>query len=489
MSNSKQSYRQVLKTTSLFSGVQIISILISIAKSKFAAILIGPAGVGIVGLLNSTLTIISGITRFGLDISAVKEIAFFKEKDENKVARIILSVKRVTWITGLLGTLVTLILANWLSELVFGNQDFTTSFMLISVAILFNQIATGNFAILQGVRNLKPLAIATVWASFASLLCIVPLYYYFGLKGIVPVLILTSFFTFFFSWYFSKNVPHKAKDVSFKASLHEGKEMMKLGFVLSLGGFATILTTYAIQIFLTNQTGVNEVGFYNAAFIIVNAYVGVIFTAMSKDYFPRLSAIIDQNIKVKKTVNQQAYIAVLLLSPIIIIFVAFAPFLIEFLFSKEFLPIIQITTFAILAMLFKAVSWCLGYIIVAKGHSKLFIKTEIFFNILLFTMSIGGYLYDGLRGIGISYLLYYTIYLIGVKLITFRRYGFKFNSELTRVFAICAILCGLAYFVTYVNNEVLKYTLLVLILILSSIFTIVQLNNKTDFVTRIKNKK
>ena len=80
MDTSKRSYRQILKTTSLFSGVQIASVLISIAKSKFAAVLIGPAGVGIVGVLNSTLNVISGITKFGLDVSAVKEIAFFKDK-------------------------------------------------------------------------------------------------------------------------------------------------------------------------------------------------------------------------------------------------------------------------------------------------------------------------------------------------------------------------------------------------------------------------
>lgn len=486
MNQSKHSYRQILKTTSLFSGVQVAGVLISIAKSKFAAIFIGPAGVGIVGLLNSTLNVISGITRFGLDISAVKEIAFFKNKDPQKVSRIILTVRRLTWLTGLLASIVTITLSSWLSRLVFGNTDYTISFILISVAVLFNQLTTGNLAILQGVRRLKELAKATVWASFVSLLIIIPLYYYFGLKGIVPVIILSSLATFLFSWYFSKKIRSKKVNTSFKHSIKEGKEMMRLGFLLSLGGFATIITTYAIQVFITNKSGVDEVGFYNAAFIIVNAYVGVVFSAMSKDYFPRLSAIANKTEELIQTVNQQAYVAVLLLLPIIIVFVAFAPFFIELLFSKEFLPILEITTFAILATVFKAVSWCLGYIIVAKGDSKLFIKTEVFFNLLLFVMSIGGYLYDGLRGVGISYLLYYIIYLVGVKIITSRKYEFQFQKELYTIFSVCIVFCVLTYVSTMFNSNLLKYGLLIVMIVLSSIFTGIQLNKKTDLLSSIK---
>ena len=469
--------------------MQIFGILISIAKSKFAALFIGPAGVGIVGLLTNTLTIISTITRLGLDLSAVKEIAFLKAKDESKVDRIILAVKRVTWLTGLLGAFITFLLSSWLSNLVFGNETYTISFILIAIAVLFNQLASGNLAILQGLRQLRKLAKASVWASFVSLLVIIPLYYYLGIDGIVPVIILSSFFTFIFSWLFSKNSMSSQPQVSVRASLNEAKEMMKLGFVLSLGGFATIATTYAVQIFLTNRTGVDEVGFYNAAFIIVNAYVGVIFTAMSKDYFPRLSAIVNQKDEMKQTVNQQAYVAVLLLAPIIIAFVAFAPFFIELLFSKEFLPILQITTFAILATLFKAVSWCLGYIIVAKGDSVLFIKTEVLFSLLLFAMSIIGYNYDGLRGIGIGYLIYYVIYLIAMKIITTRMYHFKFDHELYKVLLISVLLCGLTFLLTTLDNVTIKYVSMGAMIILSSIFTIFHLNRKTDFISKNGNKK
>ena len=48
-----------MKVTSLFGGVQLIQILISMIRSKFIAVLIGSSGMGIVELSNSILRIIS----------------------------------------------------------------------------------------------------------------------------------------------------------------------------------------------------------------------------------------------------------------------------------------------------------------------------------------------------------------------------------------------------------------------------------------------
>ncbi len=64
-----------MKATALFGGVQIFNIFIQIIRSKVVATLLGPAGMGIMGLLNSTIDIIGKSTNFGLGLSAVKNIA------------------------------------------------------------------------------------------------------------------------------------------------------------------------------------------------------------------------------------------------------------------------------------------------------------------------------------------------------------------------------------------------------------------------------
>lgn len=72
MQEQRSSYRQIVKATSLFGGVQFFQILISVVRSKFVAILLGPSGMGIVGLLTSTTGLITGLTNFGLGTSAIK---------------------------------------------------------------------------------------------------------------------------------------------------------------------------------------------------------------------------------------------------------------------------------------------------------------------------------------------------------------------------------------------------------------------------------
>ena len=81
----KKETGQVLKTTTIFGGAQVIIVLSGLAKSKIIALLIGPAGVGISTLYNNILTMLSGIIGLGIGLSAIREIA--KEEDIEKRIR------------------------------------------------------------------------------------------------------------------------------------------------------------------------------------------------------------------------------------------------------------------------------------------------------------------------------------------------------------------------------------------------------------------
>ena len=74
MQDSKSSYRSIFKATSLFGGVQVYQILIQIIKSKIIAVLLGPAGVGVIGLFQSGLDLVKNLTSMGLASSAVRAL-------------------------------------------------------------------------------------------------------------------------------------------------------------------------------------------------------------------------------------------------------------------------------------------------------------------------------------------------------------------------------------------------------------------------------
>lgn len=492
MSEHQHSYRQVVKATSLFGSVQVVHILISIIRSKFIAVLIGPVGMGIAGLLNATIDVVAEITKLGLDTSAVKEIAALHNTNEAKLIVIISALKRIIWFTGILSLVLTLLFSSVLSQITFGDTTYTWSFAWLAIALLFRQLTHAQLAILQGLRQLRFLAKTNVYASFCGLFVVVPLYYFFRIEGIVPAIIASAILGYGFSRYYSKKIKVKPQKISYKRAFYEAGPMLRLGLMLSIRSVITLLGAYAVQVYIGHAGGVGQVGFYLAGFVIINSYVGLVFNAMQTDYFPRLSAISNQPEQLRDTVHHQAVVALLIITPIIILFFMVAPFAIQLLYSKAFLLITVFVSWGLFGTLFKAVSWSMGYVILAKGDSSLFIKTAILFNFIFVAFLIGGYHYYGLLGVGIAFMGYNILHLILVWIITFHKYDLYFNKGFNRLFGICLLLCSLTFALSYLSLPILKYVLMLVMLLIALAFSIYELDKRMALRALIKeflNKK
>jgi len=498
VSDNQQSYRKVLNATSLFGGVQVINIIISLVRSKVIALLIGPIGMGISNLLLITMELINGLTNLGLERSAVKDISLANTNSNSKsVAKTISILKKLVWLTITIGVILMIALSPWLSEIAFGNKDYTISFIWISIALLFKQLSSSQLAILQGLRKLQYLAKANLLGNFIGLLITLPLYYFFRIDAIVPAIIIATFMSFIFTYYYSQKLDIAPVAISRKEAVSEGKGMINLGVMLSLSSMITLLVAYIIRIYIgssneTEELGLIDVGLYSAGFVILNSYVGIIFNAMGTDYFPRLSEIANDIIKLRKTVLEQAIVAILLITPIIVVFLAFAPLIIVILYSNEFSPIVAMVTWGILGMIFKAVSWSMGYMIIAKGDSKVFIKTAIGFNAILLLINIVGYHYGGLEGIGISFFIYYIIHFIAIRIITYYRYDFYFEKGFYKIFTFTVIMCFLAFSITFIPSSILKYSLMSLIIVVSCWYSHKELDKKVglkDYLAGIFKRK
>jgi O-antigen/teichoic acid export membrane protein len=483
MSEKENSYGQILKATSLFGGVQVFNILVGAIRSKAIALIVGPTGFGVLGLFNSTLRIIEDLTKVGLDTSAVKEISErYHDSDSSKMQETIAILEKVIWITAAIGALLTICFSKAISLWTFGSDDYQFSFVWLSIAVIFTQFTKGKIAVLQGTRQLKTLASANLVASTVSLIGSLPLYYYFQLEGIVPALIFTAIVTFVV--FKLANRVNTLQSINFtRQDLYQkSKPMLKLGSTMSFMSLFGALIAYLILVYIRRQDGVAAAGFYSAGFLIVNSYVGMIFNAMSTDYFPRLAAVNKDNSKMTLAVNRQADIAMLLITPIIIVFQAFASLIIAILYSGEFDVILGLVTFGVLGVFFKSVSFSMGYVIIAKGHSKVFLTTSIFFNLLMLLICVYSYDYNGLTGIGFGLMVYYFIHLVVIKIITRQLYQIKFDKNFYSTFAVCALFCLASYGVTLLETMYLRYSTMGVLIIGSMSYSIWQFNKKMDLM-------
>lgn len=485
----KSSYRSIFKATSLFGGVQMYQILISVIKSKFIAVLLGTTGVGIQGLYQSALQLIQSLTSMGLSTSAVRNVS--EANGSGNVAsinRVVTVLRKLVWFTGILGLLTVVALSPVLSKTAFGNSDYVIPFIILSVTLLLDQLAAGQKVVLQGMRRLKDLAKASAIGSTVGLIVSVPLYYLFGIKGIVPTLILNSIASLFLTWFFARKIHVAEPVISTKTVVHEGIGMLKMGLAMSLANILTYGCAYAVRGYIRNLDGAEAVGLYSAGFAIISTYVGMVFSAMSTDYYPRLAAVNKDNIKCSEVVNQQGEIATLLLCPLLVICMVFMPFVVRILYSEAFLPANDFIVWACVGMFFKLGSWLVAYQFIAKGESRLFMVNEFSANVYMLALNIFGYKIWGLSGIGISFTVGYLLYFIQVLLISHHKYGYRMNVEFTKLFFVQFAFVLSSFCFIQFDNNIIKYLLGSLLIILSCGYSLKGLDRRLGILSTLKRR-
>ncbi|MEN6462596.1 MAG: O-antigen translocase [Syntrophomonas sp.] len=457
-----------MKSTSIFGGVQLFQIVISIIRSKFIAVLLGPMGMGVSGLLTSTIGLVQMLTSFGLGTSAVRDVsAAFASGNATRLFIVVTVFRRIMWVTGLLGAIITLISSPWLSELTFGNRDYSSAFMLISMTLLLNQISVGQGVLLRGTRQINSIARSGIIGSFLGLFTTIPLYYFWGIKGIVPGIIISAVTSLVVSWYYSREIEILPIYVSKARTIAEGRDMIKIGFFIGLNGLIVTVSSYVVRVFINSAGNIDDVGLYNAGFAIVTTYVGLVFTAMSTDYYPVLSAAAHSNKLCRNLINQQAEVALLIITPIILVFLVFINWIVILLYSSKFAPINDMILYAAMGMLFKSVSWSIAFVFLAKGDSKLFFWSELISSTYVLVLNILGYKLYGLTGMGISFMVGYIIYLVQVFIVSKVKYGFHFERSFSEVFYPQLVIATICLVVVKFTSNPYSYVLGILLIIIS----------------------
>lgn len=486
---AQSSYRSIFKATSLFGGVQVYQILISIIKSKFIAVLLGPAGMGIQGLYQAAITLVQSITSLGLEQSAVRDVSEANASgDARHVGRTIAILRKLVWITGILGMIATIFFSPVLSKTSFGNYDYTIPFIILSVVLLLQQLSAGQRVVLQGMRQLKYLAKSSVIGSTLGLIVSVPLYYLLGVKGIVPTLILNAVTMLILTWFFSRKVQVEEVKVTLSEAIQGGKSMLRMGMAMMLSGLLLAATSYILRGYISYQGDINQVGLFVAGFTIMSQYTGMVFTAMGTDYYPRLAAINNDNEKMKSVINQQGEIALLIMSPLICLAIVFMPLVIKILYSDHFLPAGDYILWASMGFLFKVGSWAVAFSFVAKGAAKLFIINETISNIYTLALNILGYRIGGLSLLGVSFSVAYMIYMLQVYLISNKKYDFRFNYSFLIIFAIHLLLVVICTILFYLSRSVLAYVIGCVIVFISISLSFFLLDKRLGLVRILRDK-
>ena len=452
MDKKRSSYNQILRSTGIFGSSQLVNIVLGMLRTKVIALLLGPAGIGLIGLYQSIVDMVRSVTNLGIETATIKEVAKSSEEDERGANRVITIFNRCFLFTAILGALVCIAFSKYLSLWAFDNTDHTLSIIILSSVVFITGIAAGRSAILQGLRKISYMAKATVAESIFTLLIVVPLYYFFGINAIIPALRLNSVVVLVCVYFFYRKLRISDVYASKKEVVKVGLGAFKLGIFILLGGIINTGSMFFLRAHLSTHIDIASVGIFQSAWAITAVFTGLILGATGTDFFPRLCAVEKYNGRVRKLVNQQTYIVLILASPIIIGILLLFPLIIYILYSSAFIDAKEVLQWQIVGAYFKILATPIASILLAKHKGLLYLLSEFAFFAVYLLISF--LLLDtmGIEATGIAYLVAYVVYLILIFVMGKSTSSFRWSGEVLKIIAVNILFIVAGLFVIRLNT-------------------------------------
>jgi enterobacterial common antigen flippase len=447
-SSEQTTHTQILKSTLLVGASSVVGVVFSIIRNKAVALMLGPEGIGLMGLYSALADMAQNLAGMGVQSSGVRQIAEAAgTNDDETIARTAMVLSRTAFVLGAIGALLLLLLAVPLSGLTFGSHQQAGGVALLSLAVALRIVSGGQMALLQGLRRISDIAVVNVAAAFAGTVITIPLIYFFGLNGIVPSLIAVAIVTGLASWHFRRQVrlPATGKPPLFG---RESRRLLKLGLVFMASGLLTFGAAYANRLIVLHAEGIASAGFYQAAWAIGGLYAGIVLQAMGTDFYPRLTAVSGNNVECNRLVNEQVQMSLLLTGPGVVATLTFAPFVLHILYSHAFDGATDLLRWICLGMMLRIVAWPMGYIVIAKEAQATFFWTEVAATVVHVGLAFILVPYFGAAGAGMAFLGLYVWHGVLIYGIVRKMSGFRWSRENAGIAPVFILACVLVFLAT-----------------------------------------
>jgi enterobacterial common antigen flippase len=436
------------------------------------ALILGPSGYGLMNVYGLISQLTSSVAGLGINTSGVRQIAEAAGTgDAQRLARTATALRRVAFCSGALGALLLLALSKPISWLTFKDYQHAGSVALLALAVFCADVSQGQAALVQGLRRISDLArMSVLGALYGTGFSILIIYYYYrqgaAEKGVVPSLVCVAAMGILTSWWYARKIRIERVSLTLRQATDEASGLVKLGVVFMSSGLMTMGSTYLVNVIVLHRFGLQGAGFYSSASTLGSYYVGFILQAMGTDFYPRLTAVANDNPECNRLVNEQVEVGLLLAGPGVIATLTFAPLVIQLFYAAAFWPAVEILRWICLGMMLRVASWPMAYLLAAKGERKLYFWTELLSNVLFVSLVWTGLAVFELKGAGIAFFALYVAYWTGIYLVVRRLSGFRWSGANLRLAAI--FTPGIAavfvswYFLPHVATAVLGVTLTLL---------------------------
>ncbi|MEM7058397.1 MAG: oligosaccharide flippase family protein [Pseudomonadota bacterium] len=413
--------------------------LIAVVRTKIVAVLLGPEGIGLLGLLTSLQEAGAQTADGGMSHSGVRQLA----RARNTPAR--LARIRLAMAAAILCLAVTAAVSIWmlripLSELVTGTKDHATSFGILGVGIAALMIFRWQQTLLCGFQRVASHSgLTTIAAALGAVVGIGAILLWHQ-DGIVWAVLMPPAVGILLAPLFTWGLPQTAtlptwQDLRLAAA--HGRTLFRLGISLLLSALAVLLTPMILRIFLARDAGLDQVGFYQAGLVITLHLTGLIMAAVSMDYYPRLSAVAGSARQLAALMNAQARLHLAFGGPLAILIAATAPFLLQVLFSPAFTVAAALVQWMMLGAVLRLAAVPAEMILMATAQTGTILRLQLAHQCLVLAGALVFWPMAGLAGLGLAYCLGQAAHLAMLSLWNWRTAGIAWRYQSPK-----AMLCS-----------------------------------------------
>ena len=406
----------LIKTSILTAVSTAIKVLNGLVVVKIIAMYIGPAGLALIGSFQNFTSVImtfSTATTTGL----IKYTADYQSLESKR--KLWSTVIRLSFITTFLISLGLFLFNVELSIYFFKDIEYKNIFTLFSITLIMFTLNAILLAIINGQKEIVKLTKINIFSSFIGLFLTGSLAYFYGLYGALVsyvigqsiVLTVTIFFIIKLDWFRLNMFTDKLDKDELKKLSH----YILMAFVSAL----TIpISLIFIRNYITDSISLTDAGYWEAMWRISSTFIMFITTILTVYYLPKLSSIKD-TLGLK---NELHYVLKMVMPTTIIatlIIYLLKDYIILILFTEDFKVTAELFLFQLVGDVFKIGSFVIGYLMIAKSMTKMYVVIQIIFTISLVVLSVICIDIYGLIGVTIAYCINY-LFLCIVMIYLFR---------------------------------------------------------------------
>ena len=435
---SEKSYRRILETSTIVAGASIIGILGSLLRMKLAAVILGPVGIGLIGLYQNFMATAASISSMGIPTVGARKIAqALSDPDSREMALATKALMVGGVVLACIGMAVVWLFRFELAKHVFGDPGQSQSIGWLALGVALTTYTGAQSAYLNGLQRIGDLARLSIVSGIAATIFGIPVLITLGPSGILLFVLIIPFVNCLAGkWFTSRAKNEKLEKVTAREIRAEWGEMLKLGMAVVFASAIFGIAQLMLRSIVVNNLGVSQLGHFQAAWAISVTYAGLVFQAMGADYFPRLASSNGDPVRQNALVNEQAEIALLLAAPFFILVLSLAPWVIRVAYSSDFSESVNLLRWQVLGDILKVAGWPIGFINLARGDSRTYLTVEIVASATLVFVSWALLHRVGLMAAGIGFFAMNLAYLIVVLVMAYSKTGYAWPQHIRSRFIL-----------------------------------------------------